>query len=121
MHVEANLVDEDLGDVAIIELETQHVISDMLDEIENQFLVDGGYENAIYPIVEYQGNKIYKSMLINQLNANPFLSKDRLTCVRKSMYFNNSNAYLIVASFNNTCLLGLGNDCGVYFVHGDNN
>lgn len=37
------------------------------------------------------------------------------------MYFNNSNAYLIVTSFSNTCLLGLGNDCGVYFMHGDNN
>jgi hypothetical protein len=63
MHVEANLVDEDLGDVAIIELETQHVISNMLNEIENQFLVDGGCENAICPIVEYQGNKIYKSTI----------------------------------------------------------
>jgi hypothetical protein len=37
------------------------------------------------------------------------------------MYFNNSNAYLIVASFSSTCLLGLGSDCGVYFVHEDNN
>ncbi len=117
MHVETNLVDEDLGDVAIIELETQHVILDMLNETKNQFLVDGGCENAICPIMEYQGNKIYKSMLINQLNENPFLSKDRLTHVRKSMYFNN----LIVASFNSTCLVGLGNDCGVYFVHDDNN
>jgi hypothetical protein len=42
MHVEANLVDEDLGDVAIIELETRHVISDMLNETKNQFSVDGG-------------------------------------------------------------------------------
>ncbi len=83
MHVEANLVDEDLDDVAIIELKTQHVISNMLNEIENQFLVDGGCENEICPIVEYQGNKIHKSMSINQLNANPFLSKDRLTRVRK--------------------------------------
>jgi hypothetical protein len=37
------------------------------------------------------------------------------------MYSNNSNAYLIVSSFSSTCLLGLGNDCGVYFVHDDNN
>jgi hypothetical protein len=32
------------------------------------------------------------------------------------MYFNNSNAYLIVALFGSTCLLGLGNGCGVYFA-----
>jgi hypothetical protein len=37
------------------------------------------------------------------------------------MYFNNLNAYLTTASSNSTCLLGLGNDCGVYFVSDDNN
>jgi hypothetical protein len=93
-----------------------HVILDMLNEIENQCLVDGGCENAFCPIVKYQGNKIYKFTLVSQLNANPFLSKDRLTCVRKSMYFNNLNVYLIATSSNSTCLLGLGNNCGVYFV-----
>jgi hypothetical protein len=41
--------------------------------------------------------------------------------VKKSMYVNNSNVYLIVASFSCTCLLGLGSNCGVYFVHDDNN
>jgi hypothetical protein len=37
------------------------------------------------------------------------------------MYFNNSNAYLIATSSSNTCLLGLGNNCGVYFMQDDNN
>jgi hypothetical protein len=32
------------------------------------------------------------------------------------MYFNNSNDYLIATLFINTCLLGLGINCGVYFV-----
>jgi hypothetical protein len=36
------------------------------------------------------------------------------------MYFINSNVYLIVTSFGNTCLLGLGNGCGVYFAQDDN-
>jgi hypothetical protein len=36
------------------------------------------------------------------------------------MYFNNSNVYLIGVSFGSTCLLGLGNGCGVYFVQDDN-
>jgi hypothetical protein len=93
----------------------------MLNEIENQFSVDGGCENLIYPIVEYQGNKIYKSMLVSQFNVNHFLSKDKLTRVRKSMDFNNSDAYLTFTSFYCTCLLGLGSDCGVCFVHDDNN
>jgi hypothetical protein len=71
--------------------------------------------------MEYQRNKIYKSTLVSQLNANPFLSKDRLRRVKKSLYFNNSDAYLIATSSSSTCLLGLGSDCGVYLVQNDNN
>jgi hypothetical protein len=77
-HVEANLIVDELGDVAIIELETQDAILDMLNEIENRFLVGGGcIENAIYLIVEYETNKIFKSTLVSQFNANHFLSKYR--------------------------------------------
>jgi len=32
------------------------------------------------------------------------------------MYFNNLDVYLIATSISSTCLLGLGNDYGVYFV-----
>jgi hypothetical protein len=93
----------------------------MLNKIGNQFSVYVGCENVVCLLVEYQKNKIYKFMLVNQLNANPFLSKDRLTCVRKLIYINNLDAYLIVASSSSTCLLSLGSDCGVYFVHNDKN
>jgi hypothetical protein len=65
--VEVNLIVDELGDVAIIELETQDAILDMLNEIENRFLVDCGcIENAIYLIVEYERNKIFKSTLVSQ-------------------------------------------------------
>ncbi len=77
-HVEANLIVDELGGVAIIELKTQDAILNMLNEIENQFIVDGGcIENAIYFIVEYERNKIFKVTLVSQFNANPFLSKNR--------------------------------------------
>jgi hypothetical protein len=59
---------------------------------------------------------VYKSTLVNELNGNPFLSKDRLTRIRNSIYFNNSEDYLSAATSNSTCLLGLGSDCGVFFV-----
>jgi hypothetical protein len=35
MHVEVVIIVDELGDVAIIELKTQYVISNMLNEIEN--------------------------------------------------------------------------------------
>jgi hypothetical protein len=44
------------------------------------------------------------------------LSKDRLTRVKNSIYFNNSEDYLRAANCANTQLLGLGSDCAVFFV-----
>ncbi len=59
MHVEVVIIVDELGDVAITELKTQYVISNMLNETKNQFIVDGGcIENVIHPIVKYEGNKI---------------------------------------------------------------
>jgi hypothetical protein len=62
------------------------------------------------------GKVVYKSTLVNELNGNPFLSKDRLTRIHNSIYFNNSEDYLSAATSNSTCLLGLGSDYGVFFV-----
>jgi hypothetical protein len=36
------------------------------------------------------------------------------------MYLNNSYVYLIAKSFSSIFFLGLGSDCGVYFVLDDN-
>ena len=59
---------------------------------------------------------MFKSTLIVEFNGNPFLSKDRLTQVRNSVYFNNTNDYISAANSENTCLLRLGLDCAMYFV-----
>ena len=54
-------------------------------------------------------------MLVSQLNENPYLSKDRLTRMKNSIYFNNSDDYLAASSSTMSMLLGLGFDVGVYF------
>jgi hypothetical protein len=53
---------------------------------------------------------------VSELNGNPYLSKDRLTRFRNSIYFNNAEDYLSAASSSSTMLLGLGSDCGVFFL-----
>jgi len=73
-------------------------------------------EEKVIPFVEYNGHKIYKSTLVSQLNANPILSKDRLTRVKNSIYFNNSDDYITTSSSIETMLLDLNMDCGVYFM-----
>jgi len=69
----------------------------------------------VIPVVEFFSHKIFKFTFVSQLNSNPFLSKDRLTRIKNSIYFNTSDDY-INASSTETMLLGLGRDCGVYFV-----
>jgi hypothetical protein len=49
------------------------------------------------------------------MNGNPYLSKDILTRMKNSIYFNNSDDYLAVASSTTSMLFGLGSDSGVYF------
>jgi hypothetical protein len=75
----------------------------MLNEIETCFFVDGGcIENAIYLIMEYERNKIFKSTLVSQFNTNPFLFKDRFNMSEEIHVFQNLDVYLITASFGST-------------------
>ena len=101
--------------ITVLESETRDIIIEMLSYHENH--VEG--EQAaikVEPFVEFDGNQIFKSTLVGQLNGNPFLSKDTLTRVKKSLYFNNSKDYLNVAKCSNTCFVGIGSDVGVFFV-----
>jgi len=66
--------------------------------------------------VEFDGERIFKSTLVVQLNSNPFLSKDRLTRVKKLLYFINSEDYLGTPQCSNMCFVGIGSNVGVYFV-----
>lgn len=64
----------------------------------------------------YMGQTTFKSTLVSELNGNPFLSKDRLTRIKNSVYFNNAEDYMSAANLSSTCHLGLGSDCGVMFL-----
>lgn len=90
-------------------------IADMLNTHEEQVTAVAA-PSIIKPVVEFCGHFIYKSTLVSQLNGNPFLSKYILTRVKHSMYYNNHDDYLSAAASSSTCLLGIGSDCGVYFV-----
>ena len=111
---------EDEGDfLRVTEKECRHAISEMLDEAKPRQpgMSDcGSPDQKIQPVVQCNGQTIYKSTLVADLNGNPFLSKDRLTRIKNSVYFNNADDYLSAANSSTTTLLGLGSDCGVLFV-----
>ena len=112
---EAEVVEDVVFDVVVLQAETEDVVTKLLNLEEPQVSFAPPADKVI-PFVEYRGYNIYKSTLVFQLNANPFLSKDRLTRVKNSIYFNNSDDYISASSSQDTMWLGLEMDCGVYFM-----
>ena len=64
--------------------------------------------------MEYKGMAIYKLTLIGE--SLPFLSKDQLTRIKNSIYFNNVEDHLFAADSTLTIFLGLGSDYAVLFM-----
>ena len=112
--LEDDLEREDLPSLPALEEETRQVIRELLSEQEVQI---SSNESSVKVVraVTYEGHSIYKSTLVSQLNGNLYLSKDRLTRMKNSIYFNNADDYLAASSSTSSMLLCLGSDVGVYF------
>ncbi|KAL3681471.1 hypothetical protein R1sor_024427 [Riccia sorocarpa] len=76
--------DDGVDDLSIIGHETRHVLADVLQQVHSE----GASVNKYDPMVVYEGHSIYKATLVSQLLGNPTLSKDRLTRIKQSIYFN---------------------------------
>lgn len=113
--VEEDLLDDGVPAMTVADSETRDVLSDILSNHEEHVQAIP-VPAKVEAFVDFGGHKIYKSPLVGQLNGNPFLSKDRLTRVKNSLYFNNSDAYVSAAESENTCFVGIGSDVGVFFV-----
>ena len=98
-----------------MESETWDIVSEMLSHHKNHIQAKK-VPIKVEAFLEFDANQIFKSTLVGQLNDNPFLSKDRLTCVKKSLYFNNNEDYLNASRSLNTYFVGIGLDVGVFFV-----
>jgi hypothetical protein len=113
-------VDDGVDPRVWFENEARDIIFDMRSGVQCPYdgaRIETSAPTVLYcPTVSMLDKIVYKSTLVNELNGNPFLSKDRLTHICNSVYFNNSENYLSTATSNSTCLLGLGSDCGVFFV-----
>jgi hypothetical protein len=113
-------IDDGVDPRVLFENKARDIISDVRSRVQCPY--NGVGTGTLAPTVLYcptlsmSGKVVYKSTLVNELNGNPFLSKDRLTLIRNSIYFNNFEDYLNAATSNSTCLLGLGSDYGVFFV-----
>ena len=70
---EEDILEDGSPDLPVLQVEAEDAISDMLNGEEAQVRCLLLTEKVI-PFVEYGGHNIYKSTLVSQLNANPFLS-----------------------------------------------
>jgi len=113
--VKVDLLDDGVVAIMVVESETCDVISEMLSH-QKEHVFDVPVPAKVEAFVEFSRNRLFKSTLVGQFNRNPFLSKDRLTCIKKSLYFNNSEDYLNAATCSNTCFVKIGSNGGVYFV-----
>jgi hypothetical protein len=113
--IEDDVVDDGLQLSTLVEEETRDVITDLLNQAEDQ-VTSVQRTEKILPTVEVDGHSIYKSTLVSQLNGNVFLSKDRLARIKHSIHFNNHDNCLQARSSCGSSLLTIGSDCGVHFV-----
>ena len=111
-----NFEGDGVEDLTILEEETRQVVVEMVDSMEFKVMSLPSSPN-ILPVVTYEGHTIYKSTLVSQLNGNHFLSKYRLTRVHNSIYFNKTDDYIASSYSTSSMMLGLGSDCGVFFLH----
>ena len=113
--MEEELLDDGVPALRTAESEMHDIILELLSGHEDQ-VRDRLTLVKVVAFVEFDRHWIFKSTLVGQLNSNPFLSKSKLTLVKKSLYFNNSEDYLNVAQCLNTCFVGIGSDVEVYFM-----
>ncbi|KAL3682655.1 hypothetical protein R1sor_000677 [Riccia sorocarpa] len=97
-------------DLAVIGHETRHVMSEVLQQVS----LEEEHVKKYDPMVVYDGHSIYKATLVIQLVGNPTLSKDRLTRIKQSIYFNGVKHKPRVDGVP-VCILDIGSDCAVLF------
>ncbi|KAL3687718.1 hypothetical protein R1sor_014027 [Riccia sorocarpa] len=100
---ESELEDDGADDLAVAGHETMHIMSEVFHEVK-----------MFDPMVSYDGHSIYKATLVSQLVGNPTLSKDRLTMIKQSIYFNGVKQKPRVDGVP-VCILDIGSDCVVFF------
>ena len=115
LNLEDKIEDDGLDDLTILEEEAPDVLTCIMNDKEQQVNAQN-IPKIVVSYVETGGHRVFKLTLVTQLNENPFLSNDRLKRVQNSIFYNNSNDVLNATLSSTSCLLGVGLDCGVYFV-----
>ncbi|KAL3692696.1 hypothetical protein R1sor_006347 [Riccia sorocarpa] len=99
-----------VDDATIVGHETKHIMAEVLQQVQSE----GASVSKYDPMVAYDGHSIYKATLVSQLLGNPTLSKDRLTRIKQSIYFNGVKPKPRQEGVP-VCIMDIGSDCDVLF------
>ncbi|KAL3680514.1 hypothetical protein R1sor_023470 [Riccia sorocarpa] len=102
-------IGDDIDDLSVVGHETRQVMTEMFNDALSEKSL-----TKVDPMVSLEGHMIYKATLVSQLVGNPTLSKDRLTRIKQSVYFNGVKPKPRVEGVP-VCIMDIGSDCAVLF------
>ncbi|KAL2651208.1 hypothetical protein R1flu_019336 [Riccia fluitans] len=111
MEANVDAEEDETNDLKVYGHEARHVMSETMTTL----LMDHAPTNRkVDWMVSYEGHEMYKASLVSLLVGNPTLSKDRLTRIKQSVYFNNVKPKPRVDGVS-VCIMDVGSDYAVLF------
>ncbi|KAL2609553.1 hypothetical protein R1flu_028126 [Riccia fluitans] len=102
---------DETNDLEVYGHEARHVMSETLSTL---LMEHAPTNRKVDPMVSYEGHEMYKTSLVSLLVGNPTLSKDRLTHIKQSVYFNGVKPKPRVDGVP-VCIMDIESDCVVLF------
>ncbi|KAL3685965.1 hypothetical protein R1sor_003987 [Riccia sorocarpa] len=96
-------------DLPFVGHETRHVMTEVLNEVLSTVST-----SKVDPMVSHEGHLVYKASLVSLLVGNPTLSKDRLSRIKQTVFFNGVKPKLRVPGVP-VVILDVGSDCAALF------
>ncbi|KAL2635477.1 hypothetical protein R1flu_006956 [Riccia fluitans] len=116
MEADVDVEGDETNDLEVYGHEARHVMNKTMSTL---FMEHAPTNRKVDPMVSYEGHEMYKASLVSLLLGNPTLSKDRLTRIKKSVYFNGVKPKPRIDGVP-MCIMDVGSDCAVLFDGPDN-
>ncbi|KAL3679398.1 hypothetical protein R1sor_022354 [Riccia sorocarpa] len=97
-------------DLPFVGHETRHVMTEVLNEV-----LSTESTSKVDPMVSHEGHPVYKASLVSLLVENPTLSKDRLSRIKQTIFFNGVKPKAREPGVPMVIILDVGSDCAVLF------
>ncbi|KAL2609054.1 hypothetical protein R1flu_027627 [Riccia fluitans] len=116
VEVDMDVEEDETNDLEVYGHEARHVMSKTMSTLLMEHAPTKGKVDLM---VSYEGHEVYKASLVTLLVGNPTLSKDCLTRIKQSVYFNGVKPKPRVDGVP-VCIMDVGLDYAVLFDSPDN-